>query len=434
MKNELIYLSERWQKGKWLFILIVCVLCMPSISARNQQNNADSTETIICKGLVKDAANGTSLPFASVAVEESNIATVTNTNGEFTLKVPGSMKDKNLVVVLLGYKNKAFPISAFTNEYKRLNLEISEIQLPEINVIFKDAESLMKAVFERKGENYVNDPTFMTAFYRETIKKRRTYVSLLESVVDVHKFPYTSDKMDVAALYKVRKETDYSKLDTLVFKLMGGPYNTLYMDVMKNPDFVFTDNMFENYIFGFDRSTMINNRIVYVLDFKQRPGVKEPLYNGKLYIDANTLALINAVFDIDLSDKEKASQLFIRRKPLNAKIEVTKANYRMNYIVRNGKWYLGYSRIELNVKVDWKRRLFNSYYESVMEMAVTDWMKDNGEKWDRAGDRLKPNVIIADTDKGFADSDFWGKENVIEPEKSIQSAIKKIQKKLKSRD
>jgi hypothetical protein len=35
---------------------------------------------------------------------------------------------------------------------------------------------------------------------------------------------------------------------------------------------------------------------------------------------------------------------------------------------------------------------------------------------------------------GFSDPDFWGEFNVIEPEKSIETAIKKIQKQLEKKD
>ena len=38
------------------------------------------------------------------------------------------------------------------------------------------------------------------------------------------------------------------------------------------------------------------------------------------------------------------------------------------------------------------------------------------------------NVIMNDAVDGFGDSEFWGAYNVIEPEKSIESAIKKIKK------
>jgi hypothetical protein len=433
MKHKSFYFSNELQKCAWLLTCMFFLSWAPARSAEKQQMYTDSLSYITCRGLVTDAASGLPLSFASVLVDSSNIATVTNSEGEFVLKIPRHLENGNLLVTFLGYRNKHLPIAAFSEGFNLFKLEVSEVKLPEIKVVFKDAESLMRAVFEKKKDNYVDKPTLMTAFYRETIKKRKSYVSLLESIVDVYKFPYTSARQDMPVLFKVRKKTDYEKLDTLIFKLMGGPYNTLYMDIMKNPDLIFTDKVFDRYHFGFDRSTMINNRLVYVVDFKQKQTEVDPLFYGKLYIDAETLALISAAFDMNLENMDLASQLFVQKKPLNAKVELTRANYRMNYLVRNGRWYLGYSRIELNVKIDWKRRLFNSNYESVMEMAVTDWAPAGDEKWAKATDRLKPNVVVTDAASGFVDPEFWGAQNVIEPEKSIQSAIRKIQKKLNGR-
>jgi hypothetical protein len=401
--------------------------------AAEQSVKADSIKFLTCKGFVTDAESGLPLAYASVLVEGSNIATVTNSEGEFSLKIPNTFRDGRLMVTFLGYQNELFPIAGFADGQNRVVLKISAVPLPEVSVVFKDAESLMQAVLDKRGENYVNDPTMMTAFYRETIRKRKSYVALLESVVDVYKMPYTSVRKDVAALYKVRKNTDYSRLDTVVFKLMGGPYNALYSDVMKDPENVFTEKIFDNYTFSFDRSTMVDDRLVYVLNFKQRSYVTDPLYYGKLYIDAQTLALVSAVYDLNLENPDVVSGLFIRKKPLNAKVTVSKARYRVNYLTRDDSWYIGYCRIELDVVVNWKRRLFNTKYESVMEMAITDWTTDVEKNWLRAGERLKPSVVVSEAAAGFFDPDFWGLSNVIEPDKSIESAIIKIQKRLKER-
>ena len=45
-------------------------------------------------------------------------------------------------------------------------------------------------------------------------------------------------------------------------------------------------------------------------------------------------------------------------------------------------------------------------------------------------DRFKSTAILSDEAAGFSDPEFWGEYNVIEPEKPIESAIKKIQKQL----
>jgi hypothetical protein len=66
-------------------------------------------------------------------------------------------------------------------------------------------------------------------------------------------------------------------------------------------------------------------------------------------------------------------------------------------------------------------------------MAVTDWGKTAEKKSIDFKDRLKPTVIISDEASGFSDPQFWGEFNVIEPEKSIETAIKKIQKQLEKK-
>jgi hypothetical protein len=38
------------------------------------------------------------------------------------------------------------------------------------------------------------------------------------------------------------------------------------------------------------------------------------------------------------------------RKPLNARVYPIEANYRIDYREKDGKWYYGYSRIELGIK------------------------------------------------------------------------------------
>jgi hypothetical protein len=188
--------------------------------------------------------------------------------------------------------------------------------------------------------------------------------------------------------------------------------------------------MMANYEFTFDKSTYTDKEMIYVIDFKQQHNKTEPLYAGKLFIDAQTLALKSAVFSLNVSDKEESSKLFIKHKPLNARVFPYEAKYRIDYREKDGKWYYGYSRIELGMKVVWKKRLFNTNYFSTLEMSVTDWGINAEKKSISYKDQLKPSVIISDEASGFSDSQFWGEFNVIEPEKSIETAIKKIQKQL----
>lgn len=211
------------------------------------------------KGIVVDNETNRPIVSATISLSNSNISTVTNDEGEFLLKVPADQNNGELTISHLGYNNEVIKLSNFTSELKiRLNLSVTE--LSEVNIDPKNPEALIRAVMKKKGDNYLDHSAIMTAFYRETIKKRRTYVSLSEAVVDVYKNPYSSKKTDIVKLYRARKSADYKKLDTLTLKLQGGPTTTLYIDVMKNPENVFTQEMLNFYQFAFDKSTKINNR------------------------------------------------------------------------------------------------------------------------------------------------------------------------------
>src|ERR1035437_2134127 len=418
-----------------IIVLIIFMLPVLAVALNNMPTikSGESEDFIEYKGKIVDKKTGNALAYASLMVDGLNISTISNSEGEFSLKISKEIADPKVTVSFIGFKNKSVLLADLKSNKFRIEMEPSSVQLPELNVISKDAELLTRSVLEKKGANYFNNPTLMTAFYRETIKKSRTYVSLSEAVIEVNKQAYTSNKSDGVKLYKARKKADYARLDTLTFKLQGGPFNSLYLDIMKNPDYLFTEDMFTNYEFTFDHSTHEDNRLIYVLDFKQRINKTEPLYYGKLYIDAQSLALKSAVFSLNITDKDASASMFIKKKPFNARVYPTETKYRIDYLEKDGKWYYSYSRIELGIKIIWKKRLFNTNYYSTVEMAVTDWGKGTESNTADFKEKLKPSVIISDEATGFSDPQFWGEYNVIEPEKSIDSAIKKIQKQLEKK-
>ena len=423
--------SHYW---KLALILLCAAIAVPIQGVQAFQDVPQQVVTTFkqYKGEVLDEQTKAPLVFATVALEESNISTITNTEGEFLLKVPEGTTSGNVLVSFLGYKTKLIPLNQLKPNKNRILLDVSVTQLAEVNVtIPKSAESLVREALSKKGEKYFNDPTVMTAFYRETIKKRRKNVSLSEAVVNIYKAPYTSSRKDAVQLYRARKSTDYSKLDTLALKLQGGPFNALFVDIMKYPEYIFTTDNISDYRYSFDRSTRINDKLIYVVNFEQRSEITDPLYKGKLYIDADKKILTSAIYSLNITDKLIASKMFVRKKPRNAMVYPNEVAYRVDYREKDGRWYYGYSNVLLEFKVDWDRKLFNSVYSMTAEMAVTDWEKNTTGEVPRRQERIKSSIIMSDEALGFSDPDFWGEYNIIEPEKSIESAIKKIQRQLR---
>ena len=69
--------------------------------------------------------------------------------------------------------------------------------------------------------------------------------------------------------------------------------------------------------------------------------------------------------------------------------------------------------------------------DAVLCFSCQTQLADNSntaEKRIKGKKRLRPSVIITDAISGFSDPNFWGEYNLIEPDKSIESAIEKIKK------
>ena len=429
MIKQVTFSSKKYLAHSFFLFLFVVGFHNYSYAANRILN--DTIEFSEYRGKVIDGKTKKTLEFATLLVNETNISTITNTQGAFLLKVPKIYADRRVTISFLGYTSKVMSLADFDPKNTIIKLETYIEELSEVKINIKDATSLVLEVLRRKGDNYYNDDLKMTSFYRETIKKRRTYVSLSEAVVEIYKQPYTTGRSDILKLYKARKSTDYNKLDTVAFKLRGGPFNTLYLDIMKNTAMLFDEDMVDIYDFTFDNSTKIDNRLIHVVNFKQKKHITDPLFYGKLYIDAQTLALTNAKFYLNLENKQKASKFFIIKKPKGANVLPIQAYYQVQYREKEDKWYYGYSRVELGFKIDWDKKWFNTIYYTTIEMAVTDWEKRDASQLPKPKDRLRPSVIMSDNTSGFKDPEFWGAYNVIEPDKPIESAIEKIQRQLK---
>lgn len=382
------------------------------------------------KGKIVNSKSKTPLAFANLGIDGTNISTITNSDGDFLIKVPNTHLNQKITISFLGYQTKTISIADLNGSDNEILLQESTMELSEIRINApKDARTLVKASLDKSGKHYIDEETIMTAFYRETIKKRRRNASLSEAVVEIYKEPYSSSKTDKIKLIKARKSTDYNRLDTLAVKMQGGPFSTLYADMIKYPQFIFPKNNLSEYDFSFDKPTEINNRSVYVVNFKQNANQQEPLYYGKLYIDVETFSLISAIYNLNVENRELATEMFVKKKPNRATVYPTEAAYRVDYRLKDGKWYYGYSNLQLTIKVIWKGRLFNSIYTLNSEMAITDWERDLSESFTRK-ETLRPSIILSDEASGFSDPAFWGEYNIIEPDNSIESAIDKIKRQL----
>jgi hypothetical protein len=385
---------------------------------------------VTVNGLLKDAKTGDKVSYATITVPGTGIGTVSNSDGEFTLKVNTSTNAEYFEVSHLSYQTAQFKISDAVGKENAYFLEIQPVQLKEIPVVPQDARGIVEMAMKNIRKNYSEVPNMMTGFYRESVMQRRDYLSIAEAVVDIYKAPYTNMETDQVKIFRGRKASNVKKADTLAVKLQGGPYVLMLLDIIKNPDLSISFNDLDNYSFDFEPLVNIDGKQHWVISFSPAAVKEDALYYGKLYISQDNMAITRAEFGLDLKDPSKASAAFVKKKPLGLIFTPTSTGYLLTYKENNGKYYLSYVRVDLKFRCDWKKRLFKNNYTLVSEIAITDRREDNAARFP-AQEAFKSTMIFDEKVQNFTDVDFWGEKNIIEPENSIEEAIRKLSKGMK---
>ena len=417
-------------KGIWLMVLAIFISTSVFAMPKADEELIDTVNYKAYYGKVIDRQSSRTLPFATIEAIGSNIATVSNIDGEFTIKINKEADVSDLKLSYIGFRNKIVQISEFKGDNElTIMLDPSIVQLKEVTVRPEDAMGLIADVLYNVKKNYSTDPMMMRGFYRETILRGRNYVSISEAVVDVFKGSYSNEfQMDQVKLFKGRKSADVEKMDTVLFKVQGGPNTTILLDVVKNPYILLSSEYSEIYNFYITDVINIDDRLHYVISFDQKSHVDDPFYEGKLYVDMEKLAISEAEFELNTENKEEAARLFIQRKPMGMSIIPERAAYRAKYTIEENRWFFSYARAEVKFKVNWKKKLFNTTYTTMSEVAITDRTYEGIEKF-AAKERFKRNDIMGDKVFIFFDLGFWEGYNVIEPDQTIESAIRRLNRK-----
>jgi len=379
-------------------------------------------------GTVKDRLSRRPLEYVTITVVDQNIGTVSNADGEFSLKIPQTVKASFVECSHLGYSS--FRINVKGENVSGVEVLLSPISgtLNEVVIRGWDAYHLVLEAVNKIPKNYCASPAQLTGFYRETVQKRRNYINITEAVIDVYKTRYTerADR-DRVQILKGRTLLSQKASDTLSVKLLGGPNLSIFVDIVKNPDVLLDKETLSDFSFKMENMTQINGRDQYVISFQPRTVKPYPLYFGTFYIDKESLAFTRAEFQLDMADRNKASEMILRKKPFGLRFRPEELSYVVNYQERGGINYLSYIRNEIQFKCDWSRRLFSTNYSIVSEMVATDVNMQNVTEIPRR-EAFNSNQVLSDKVMDFYDEDFWGAYNIIEPTESLESAVARLKK------
>jgi len=360
------------------------------------------------------------LPYASVTIEGTYIGTMTNREGNFDLIIPVLLKNNNIIVSSVGYKQKILSLNDIVNE-PVIQMQSVSVKLREILVKPVDPKSVLQKFRENIKKNYPEEPQLLVTFYRETARQDGAYVGVWEAAMEILKPPYTDSSPDRVRFIRGRKGDLNRKPKEVFIKVQGGPYGINSLDVVRNGETFLTAEYEYLYQYRFEQPEIINGRITWILRFDRLQETDFPCFNGRMWIDADTYALVKAEYSYDKKSLKINGPSFIQKEPFGFDTRPENVEYSVQYRLYNGKWqfYAAHSDIIFRVK---QKKKFKTEYRNVTDVLVTQQYPFPKKA------RFGPEGIFHEKDIfsekiGTYDKAFWGNYNVIKPDDDLSKAI-----------
>ena len=401
-------------------ILLLILSCFTAFA----QNEPPELRYVV-NGNVADAETGRPLQYVSVSVMGQNYATVSNADGDFIIK--SSTEPRMLEFSLLGYKSERIKVPDDPDAVLKVRLTRMSLTLTEAMVVTGDPYRILMDAIRKIRDNYPSRTETFDCFYRETIKKKQRYIFISEAVAKMMKTSYavgvTPDRI---AVEKSRILESPDKRDTLSVKVAGGPAQAVFLDIVKNRDLLDQETL-SHYSLAMGIPEMIGDRTQFAIKISPLGDVGYAQYYGTIYIDVETLSFTRFDLELDMSDKAKATQMMLIRKPTGLRFTPLALKLRYDYYLENGISRVRYIRTEMKFKCDWKKRLFRTDYTAVSELVTTDLHQGDEQSVPRKG-AFRKKDILADKAASDYDPDFWKSYNIIAPTESLDKAMGKLRK------
>lgn len=390
--------------------------------------SAQDDSVITISGIVKDQKSKKKLEYVNISVQGTNIGTVSNSDGEFTLKIPVRYKSDNLLFTHLGYNNHLYPIGGKSIENETFMLTSDSQVLDEVVIRSGDPLAIVREAVKKIDLNYTNSPTILSVFYRETIQKGKRYIDISEAVMNIYKTSYSQNTdNDGVQIYKGRRLLSPKPSDTLSVKLQGGPNLAIYGDIVKQPYPLLDEESLPLYMFKMEDPVTINERPHYTIRFTPQAIAEIPLYTGNIYIDQQNLTISRVEYSLSMDNRDKVTRIILKKKPPKLRFKPNEVSFVVTYKTLEGRSRINYIRNQIRFNCDWKRRLFSTSYTVISELVVTD-SKPLDMKKAPSKEFFKQNQTLSDKISNFSDQNFWEAYNIIEPTESLESAVVKLKK------
>jgi hypothetical protein len=380
-------------------------------------------------GIILDDETRDPLPYATVALKNKGLGTVSNNNGNFGLKITSDQLFDTLSVSYLGYFGREFAVNQSIGNELSITMKREFISIPEIIIRTQIPQEVISRARISIPDNFGSTPALLTGFYREGVLRKRELQSYSEAILQIFKSAYSGSLLnDQIKVIKSRKIENSNRTDTLAIRLKAGLSTCLELDGARNIYDFLDQNSIPDYIYRITDIVTYDGESAYVVDFEQRQNIETALFKGAIYINTIDFGILHAEFELNPSLINTVKNSYISNSAPGFNTWPESIKYSISYRKIDNRYFLNHVRGDLLFTSNQKKKLFNAQFRVFFELAVTEINLENVARFGR--DEIAPIHSIFSKIIYDYDQKFWENQNFLRPEDNLLQALKNMNVKL----
>lgn len=368
-------------------------------------------QNITYSGVVRDKSTGKPIEHVSLSVYNSNVATLTNSEGRFRITVPTSSKKINFNH--LSYDRLDYVFSEQT-ENITIYLIDSSFELEEMIMYNRPIKDIIKEVIDNSKAKFSKDVKLNT-YYREMMNVDGKVYSYADGMLDYYFKNKSSSNVVVDESRALIINDDFKNYEDAPIKFYLLDLQSLITDAFKFERIwkIVKNKNYELYITSKKAS---DGRELKTLYFEPSDSNTENYYKGTLIFDEEKKLVLE--INIELSPKHLKN--LKEDNKVFYKIFFTQIKFKQIFNDNDNRYYLAYDtrRVQGDVKITSHRFSIGGIHELITVNSTVTNEKPNPNKiyFERTLEVLGKNYK----------NRFWENQNVILLNQKEEEILRKI--------
>ena len=371
-------------------------------------------QTKTYNGIIKDIATQLPIELVSISIQNSNIGTVSNEEGNFRITIPNDLKT-------LQFNHLNYNLYFFTPEAGQTELEIflepKAFTLDEVIVSNVPLDKLLSDL-KKNSKKHFDKSALIKTYYREMNNVNGKYITFSDGMLDfyVKKSNGKSDlhvkqsrafKLDDPEMNAKQKNSEGVSFD--VKKGISGAYSFNIVDELSNND---------DYDYQLRNKTDKNGNSIQVIKIEPKENIQKDLYEGTITYDGKT----KLILEIDVRKAPSHAQYSKLINILIAKVKINDVVKKTSFRIDGDKYILVYSRVMLNFYIKMGKQI-NDNFKCLSDVYALDYQEG---QFELAKDKRYPEKSLYKAGNNFT-TEFWKTNNIMLLSDTEEKIIKSLE-------